>query len=171
MIYRKYVFLFAFISFSCKEIGMIKPENSIKEFNQLLKKSKISYNEISVENLIQQQIMFYKEKRVKKVSYENDGDMILVQWGIYDWGAGKYFEFDIARQYIEIDKDGDDAISQFHTTLYFDNEAFNEIKPGNKWFNSIENVGEIENYILQQDFYKILITKTPLKREINWEYQ
>ena len=47
------------------------------------------------------------------------GDMLLYQWGTYDWGAGKHFELDITRQFIEAESEDDDAISQLSLTYMY----------------------------------------------------
>ncbi len=43
---------------------------------------------------------FYLEERAEGCGIDNDGDMLLYQWGTYDWGEGESFEFDITRQLI-----------------------------------------------------------------------
>ena len=150
---------------------MIEPKEAITAFEKQLKNSIIDFHNISVELLIDQQLTFYKKIRAKNVSYENDGDMILFQWGTYDWGEGKYFQFDIARQFIETDKNGDDAISQFHTILFYDPNSIGEEIQGNKWFNNYKNTDEIKIFILQSDIYERIKSLKPIKREISWEYQ
>ena len=49
-----------------------------------------------------------------------DSDMLLYQWGAYDWGKGLYFELNITRQFIENDLQDDDAISQLSLTYKFE---------------------------------------------------
>jgi hypothetical protein len=49
-----------------------------------------------------------------------DGDMLLFQWGTYDWGAGKYFELNITRQFIEPEDEESVAISQLGLTFRFE---------------------------------------------------
>jgi hypothetical protein len=48
-----------------------------------------------------------------------DGDMLLFQWGTYDWGKGRHFELNITRQFIEQGLEDDDAISQLSLTYRF----------------------------------------------------
>lgn len=47
-------------------------------------------------------------------------DMLLYQWGTYDWGVGKHFELNITRQFIEENLEDDDAISQLSLTYQYE---------------------------------------------------
>ena len=52
---------------------------------------------------------------------EHDGDAILAQYGVYDWGSGEYFELDMTRQFSFSDEDGEyDHMSQLHCTFRFE---------------------------------------------------
>jgi hypothetical protein len=46
-------------------------------------------------------------------------DMLLYQWGSYDWGAGTHFELNITRQFVEAEMEDDDAISQLSLTYKY----------------------------------------------------
>lgn len=78
----------------------------------------------------------------------NQSDMLLFQWGTYDWGSGTYFELNITRQFIEPEGEGDDAISQLSLTFkYRETAALRVIGEGNRWCESLENVGEFRKFI------------------------
>ena len=47
-------------------------------------------------------------------------DMLLYQWGSYDWGNGRHFELNITRQFIEEELEDDDAISQLSLTYRYE---------------------------------------------------
>jgi hypothetical protein len=38
---------------------------------------------------------------------EHDGDLLLAQFGTYDWGSGEYFELDLTRQFSFVDESGE----------------------------------------------------------------
>jgi hypothetical protein len=52
---------------------------------------------------------------------DEDGDGVLIQFGVYDWGddAGEHFSFDLTRQFIRL-VDDEQAISQLHCTFLYD---------------------------------------------------
>lgn len=81
---------------------------------------------------------FYREVRANDCDLDADSDMLLFQWGSYDWGAGKSFEYDITRQLIpepaSDDAEPDGFIGQLSLTLKFPPiAAFEEIAAGNRW--------------------------------------
>ncbi len=47
-----------------------------------------------------------------------DSDMLLVQWGVYDWGSGPSFEYDVTRQMTSSATDGE-GMWQIHITLHY----------------------------------------------------
>jgi len=70
-------------------------------------------------NSITQILEFYKQIRADNCSINEDGDMLLYQWGTYNWGEGAYFQWDITRQFIETGFEGDDGMSQLSLCFYF----------------------------------------------------
>ncbi|MFY7865683.1 hypothetical protein [Roseateles sp.] len=63
-----------------------------------------------------------------------DGDMLLFQWGTYDWGKGRHFSLNITRQFIEKVLQDDAAISQLSLTFRFDPTVeLEELGAGNRW--------------------------------------
>jgi len=63
-----------------------------------------------------------------------DADMLLFQWGTYDWGTGRHFSLNITRQFIEADLEDDDAISQLGLTFRFEpTAALEALGAGNRW--------------------------------------
>lgn len=62
---------------------------------------------------------FYQTVRFAEPELEEDGDMLLVQWGSHDWGHGLKFTFDVTRQFI-VGSGEDDDFTQLHLTLQFE---------------------------------------------------
>ena len=51
---------------------------------------------------------------------EQDGDGLLAQYGVHDWGAGEHFELDMTRQFSFVDDDGEyDHMAQLSCTFLF----------------------------------------------------
>ena len=63
-------------------------------------------------------IDFYASIRADGCEPDADQDMLLFQWGTYDWGDGEHFEIDLVRQVIVPDEADDDAIWQLHLTYH-----------------------------------------------------
>jgi hypothetical protein len=72
-------------------------------------------SELSLHDLYAALFSFYREDRPKgAISEDEDGDMLLFQWGSYDWhdSAGLLFECALVRQIIWPDQDGEARIFQ-----------------------------------------------------------
>ena len=79
---------------------------------------------------------FYVEERAEGCSVAIDGDMLLYQWGTYDWGGGESFEFDITRQLI-VGGGEDDNIFQLSLTFQFQpTAALRHLGSGDRWCQS-----------------------------------
>ena len=68
---------------------------------------------------VQLMLRFYAEHRAAGCELSADEDMLLHQWGTYDWGEGRHFEFDITRQVMLPGEVDDDAIWQLNLTYRF----------------------------------------------------
>jgi hypothetical protein len=66
---------------------------------------------------------------------EPEADMLLCQWGTYDWGDGSHFDISLVRQFYErhnVHEQG--LISQLHLTFRYEPSAvFDAIRANNFW--------------------------------------
>lgn len=88
---------------------------------------------------------FYEEERVEGCALEEDGDMLLFQWGTYAWNGPERFEVDLTRQVIWDDrgwlsraltgfKCDDPAIWQLSLTFQFPPAAgLSALGSGTQW--------------------------------------
>jgi hypothetical protein len=74
-----------------------------------------------------------------------DGDMLLFQWGTYDWGEGRYFHLNLTRQFI-LDGTGDDeSIFQLgFTFLYTPSSALEALRDGTRWCGAPAELPEFQ---------------------------
>lgn len=78
-----------------------------------------------------------------------DSDMLLFQWGTYDWGTGRHFSLNITRQFIEENLQDDDAISQLSLTFRFEPTGELEaIGEGNRWCDGPTEFSIVREYAL-----------------------
>jgi len=80
------------------------------------------------------------------------GDMLLFQWGVYDWydGSGERFEIDFTRQFSILTPEGEyDHMEQLHCTFRYEpTEVLRAFGAGDEWilgdldagFSSVESV-------------------------------
>jgi hypothetical protein len=78
---------------------------------------------------------------------QEEADMLLFQWGTYDWGTGEHFAFNLTRQLIVGDGEDDDI---WQLSLTFEFELDNELRAlrgGNKWCGSLPELPEFREYV------------------------
>lgn len=89
----------------------MKPGDSAKTFKKFAQANGVDLLRCTPRQGIDQMLAFFRE--VKPVGCADDGDMLLFQFGTYDWGQGLWFELDITRQFADLehvyeDEDDDD---------------------------------------------------------------
>jgi len=74
----------------------------------------------------------YSDTRLKGTDLDADGDMLLFQWGIFDWGKGRHSSVDLTRQIIT-SEDGEDVIIQLRCTYQFHESVLASMESGDCW--------------------------------------
>ncbi len=76
----------------------MKPEDAEHQFEQFLEESNLAADALTPRSGLAAMLDFYVRERADGCSLAEDGDMLLFQWGTYDWGDGLRFEVGITRQ-------------------------------------------------------------------------
>jgi len=98
-----------------------------------------------------------------------DGDMLLFQYGVYDWGQGPFFQVDLTRQFV-VDDDGEDEISQLHCTTYFAaTDALRAIPALTAWCQSPAGLPAFRQRVVGSDGYRAALGERAERRAIAWE--
>jgi hypothetical protein len=127
----------------------MKPRSAKKRFLSDIKQAGRKLTSLVPLEGIDLMLNFYWEERAEGCSVEADGDMLLYQWGTYDWGSGQFFQFNITRQFIENDDEDDHTIMQLSLTFKFaPTDALRELTNGNRWCHSPDNLEEFRTFIL-----------------------
>jgi hypothetical protein len=111
---------------------------------------------LSVNDSLELVIDFFNNYSIRNVdSTIPDDDMLLFEYGIYDWqdGKGENFTIDITRQFY-IEDEESDGRSQLHLIMYFDSEEFRGIEAANKWSVDFENIEEWKNQVINTQGFK-----------------
>jgi hypothetical protein len=114
---------------------------------------------------------FYRDVRpVDCVPIEDDGDMLLYQWGTFDWGQGKYFNLNLTRQFIVEGLEDDDAIFQLGLTFFYaPSRVLEALEQGNRWCHSPAELADFEQFVFTSDAYLVGSELTPDKVELLYE--
>ncbi|MBN2583729.1 MAG: hypothetical protein JXL80_11740 [Planctomycetes bacterium] len=108
----------------------------------------------TVSDTLQVMFDFYAQVRFDDYVANESGDMLLYQWGTYDWGKGEHFELDLTRQFILPDEDEPFQLSM---TLIFEptDERLN-LGRGSQWCVSVDGLHRFRDLVHQSAPYKLL---------------
>ena len=82
---------------------------------------------------------FYRDERAEGCALDDDADMLLFEWGTFDWGDGEHFELNLARQFI-IGGDDEDIWQLKLTYAYEPTDAFRALGSESRWCETPEEI-------------------------------
>ena len=112
------------------------PATSLAAFEQRLALGGRPTSALTASEGVEAMLAFYAAERCDGCELEEDGDMLLFQWGSYNWGDSTHFELNITRQLMPGggDEDGDEGILQLSLTFRFLPAAeLQALGSGNEW--------------------------------------
>jgi hypothetical protein len=146
------------------------PSESASALQQFLGDRRIDVETSALDEIIRAALEFYGTVSASGLAPVRKADMLLFQFGVYDWGSGEHFQIGITRQFIIDGEKDDDAISQLHCTLFYaPTTVLRSIGRGNRWCESRDELSEFRKFVLSGNAY---LTALPLpieRRRIAWE--
>jgi hypothetical protein len=146
----------------------IPPVEVEKEYETFLQADLNKGKELNTDLLIDVSSQLFKETTITGVTTTDDADkdMLLFQYGVYNWGdeKGEHFSFEIARQFI-LDKD--DEFYQLHFKLIFDPQDFKQCKSYNRWSSDFQTLEDWVKNIKTSQGYKLVQRVKPIKYSIS----
>ncbi|HEY0073529.1 MAG TPA: hypothetical protein VGB77_05455 [Abditibacteriaceae bacterium] len=147
----------------------MKPLDSLAQFKKFVTQAGYEVEKMPASTAFQLMLAFYRQVRAENCPLDNDCDMLLFQWGIYDWGKGEFFEYDITRQFMMPVNEDYDEISQLRLILYFSaSETLRQIPKGNRWCAAPDEANEFESFILGHQSTQMVENLKPAKVELVW---
>lgn len=136
----------------------MKAEDAQEHFLAFISADNASLDSLSPLSAVELMAGFYAQVRADDCALEHDGDMLLFQWGTYDWGNGELFEYNITRQFIlspsleafnaEEDYGDDGWIGQLALTLkYHPSAALRNVAAGNRWCAHPDELSDFVTFI------------------------
>jgi hypothetical protein len=141
--------------------SFMKPKTAKKELEKLVKKTVKTMASMTPAQGIRLMLDFYRDVRAAGCPLDEDGDMLLFQWGVYDSGKDETFQCGMTRQFIDAKSQDDDAISQLSLTFHYPPSTRPAGLNGNKWCTSPDELKSFEAFIMRNKAYKYL----PLNRQ------
>lgn len=125
---------------------------------------------LSAASAVESMLDFHRSVRADDVDLADGGDMLLFQWGTYDFGEGPSFRYDITRQFITEIVDGDDADDSFwqlSLVLHFEpNNATAAVDAGARWCSGLAEVDELRQFISDQPASILAQRSSPTRVEL-----
>ncbi len=147
----------------------MKPDQSIDEYFAHSKIAPGTLPAVTPSSGIGKMIAFYRDVRADDCPVEQDGDMLLFQWGTYDWGEGPSFQINITRQFTLNDRDADQAMSQLSLTFHFEPTVSNKVyEKGSRWCPEPSQLIAFIDFIHGQKPFKDLSGQNAARVEIDW---
>ena len=140
------------------------PESAQQELQTRIQQSGRPMSSLTPAQGIRLMLDFYRDVRADGCELDEDGDMLLFQWGTYDFGEGRSFRFDITRQFIAglpEDADDDSAMSQLSFTYHFTQSAQFDALKGSRWCSTPDDLPDFETFITGSDAYRAVATARP----------
>lgn len=127
-----------------------------EDYRRKIQKVLDSGESLSATQIVELSLILFKEFKIKNISNSNNtySDMLLYQYGTYNWGDefGDHFSFDITRQFIN---PTDDEPYQLNLTLIFESEPFKELDDYNCWSSDFDNIESFAAHIKDTDGFRI----------------
>jgi hypothetical protein len=125
----------------------MKPVESVAAYEEVVESAGGSLPEISTRMGFECMLSFYATVEAEGCVHQS-GDMLLFEWGTYNWGEGECFELSISRQFMELGEEGEPQISQLRLVFkYPANSSLTALAEGNRWCGSRPEIVEFQNFL------------------------
>jgi hypothetical protein len=137
----------------------MKVASSKNRLLQLIRPKAPQLSSLSPADGIAVMLAFYHDERAEGCEIDEDGDMLLYQWGCYDWGQGEYFDFNITRQFMDA---AGEKIQQLSLAFKFKpTDSLRNLADGNRWCHSPDEVSEFRLFIESSAAYNAVANAKP----------
>ena len=118
---------------------------------------------------VEQMVTFYRDVRADDCDVDQDGsDMLLVQWGTYDWGDGDHFSFNVTRQFITGPGEDEDIWQLGLTFRYPPEPSLVSLGAGNRWCHRPADLGKFKQFIEQNPAFHAVKARRDASVEIQF---
>ncbi|MEI9997699.1 MAG: hypothetical protein WDO13_00245 [Verrucomicrobiota bacterium] len=128
----------------------MNPFSSKEELQSLIETAGFSLSALTPREGFRLMFTFYDQIIADGCTAPPERDMLLYQWGIYDWGHGRFFELDLTRQFIVAADDPDDeSINQLRLTFYYrPSHPLEQLQSGNRWCESRPALPDFNSFVM-----------------------
>jgi len=145
----------------------MKPRVAKMRFLKRLEAAGQSLDGLTLAVGVEAMLAYYAEERADGCPLDEDGDMLLFQWGTHDWGDGLAFEVNITRQLIVAD-DEETEPQQLRLTFRFEPAAGAAAGESNRWCESPDGLPEFRRFVVRSAALKAVGEKSPDSVELRY---
>lgn len=143
--------------------------DAFAEFQCFLAKRGVVLPSVSPRVAAEAMFAFFRDVEATDCDAAAAGDMLLFQWGTYDWGWGRFFECDITRQFITGGGEDDD-IWQLHFTVRFRPTAeLSALGWGSRWCPSREEIDPFTSFVFGSQAFAAVADSQDGDAELDYE--
>jgi hypothetical protein len=124
----------------------MKPRAAKTRFLKRLEAVGLSLDALTPAAGVEAMLAYYAEERADGCPLDEDGDMLLFQWGTHDWGDGPAFEVSIVRQLIAAG-DEDEEPRQLDLRFRLAPPAGAATPGGSRWCASPDELAAFRRFI------------------------
>jgi hypothetical protein len=142
-------------------------------FRRHLEVRELALGALTAEEALEALVAFFESEPANGVEAEM-GDMLLFQWGTYDWhdGGGPSFQFELARQFVLAgfdSKQADDAMWQLRLTLHYaPSRVAAEVGAGDRWCERVADVGGFRTFVRSTSAMTFAAAANPDRVELSF---
>jgi hypothetical protein len=143
-------------------------KDALVEFRRLLTTRRVDLSGVSPRQAVEAMLAFFREAEASDCDTDADGDMLLFQWGTYDWGRGRYFEFDITRQLIPRGRDDDDIWQLSFTLKFPPTSDLAALGASDRWCHSRDELDAFTAFVTGSPAFRA-VADVPGQAELDYE--
>lgn len=111
----------------------------------------------------------FRQARYAGCDPADDADMLLFQYGVYDWGKGAHFEVDFVRQFIVGIETDDHQMEQLHLTFFFEPELGKSLERFSLWSIDCSDLDDFADRVRESPGFQLAESQPPAKWELRHE--
>lgn len=148
----------------------MKARQSQKALEHLIADAGLTIDLLSVAQGFALMFDFYRRQRAGDCPPDDDGDMLLFQWGTNDSGGGTFFELDLTRQFIIGDAEDENIWQPSLTFKFLPSGELNKLGSGNEWCPDPDprDVENFEGFVRGTAAYQSAIALKPVTIELDY---
>ena len=147
----------------------MQPSESRAALETLLRRSGVRLDALRAPDALRFMAAFYGEERAEGCRLEEQGDMLLYQWGTYAFEPPETFQLDLTRQFMRDTGDDDMEMSQVSLTLHFEPaESLRALEAGDQWCHHPDGLAEWERLVRESAAFRAAAEMRPARVTLHW---